>query len=220
MPVKQPRPGELDPIETASRDEIAALQLQRLKDTLSRTYHQVPHYKRKFDEAGVHPDDLKTLSDLAKFPFTTKADLRENYPFGLFAVPREQVVRIHASSGTTGKPTVVGYTQRDIDHWADLVARSIRASGGRAGDIIHVAYGYGLFTGGLGAHYGAERLGCTVVPMSGGQTEKQVQLITDFRPDLIMVTPSYALVLAEEFERQGISPDQISLQVGIFGAEP
>ena len=220
MPVKQARPGELDPIETASRDEIAALQLARLKATLTRTYQQVPHYNRKFDEAGVHPDDLKSLSDLAKFPFTTKADLRENYPFGLFAVPREQVVRIHASSGTTGKPTVVGYTQRDIDHWADLVARSIRASGGRAGDIIHVAYGYGLFTGGLGAHYGAERLGCTVVPMSGGQTEKQVQLITDFRPDLIMVTPSYALVLAEEFERQGISPDQISLQVGIFGAEP
>lgn len=220
MPVKQARPGELDPIETASRDEIAALQLARLKATLTRTYQQVPHYTRKFDEAGVHPDDLKSLSDLAKFPFTTKADLRENYPFGLFAVPREQVVRIHASSGTTGKPTVVGYTQRDIDHWADLVARSIRASGGRAGDIIHVAYGYGLFTGGLGAHYGAERLGCTVVPMSGGQTEKQVQLITDFRPDLIMVTPSYALVLAEEFERQGISPDQISLQVGIFGAEP
>ena len=220
MPVKQPRPGELDPIETASRDEIAALQLQRLKDTLQRTYAQVPHYRRKFEQAGVHPDDLHTLADLAKFPFTTKADLRENYPFGLFAVPREQVVRIHASSGTTGKPTVVGYTQRDIDHWADLVARSIRASGGRAGDIIHVAYGYGLFTGGLGAHYGAERLGCTVIPMSGGQTEKQVQLITDFRPDLIMVTPSYALVLAEEFERQGIAPDQISLQVGIFGAEP
>ncbi len=220
MPVKQPRPGELDPIETASRDEIAALQLQRLKDTLQRTYAQVPHYRRKFEQAGVHPDDLHTLADLAKFPFTTKADLRENYPFGLFAVPREQVVRIHASSGTTGKPTVVGYTQRAIDHWADLVALSIRASGGRAGDIIHVAYGYGLFTGGLGAHYGAERLGCTVIPMSGGQTEKQVQLITDFRPDLIMVTPSYALVLAEEFERQGIAPDQISLQVGIFGAEP
>ncbi len=220
MPVKQPRPGELNPIETASRDEIAALQLQRLKDTLQRTYAQVPHYRRKFEQAGVHPDDLHTLADLAKFPFTTKADLRENYPFGLFAVPREQVVRIHASSGTTGKPTVVGYTQRDIDHWADLVARSIRASGGRAGDIIHVAYGYGLFTGGLGAHYGAERLGCTVIPMSGGQTEKQVQLITDFRPDLIMVTPSHALVLAEEFERQGIAPDQISLQVGIFGAEP
>ncbi|TDQ38810.1 phenylacetate--CoA ligase PaaK [Tepidicella xavieri] len=220
MPVKRPGPGDLEPIETASRDEISALQLQRLKWTLKHAYDNVPHYKQKFDAAGVHPDDLKTLADLAKFPFTTKADLRDNYPFGLFAVPREQVVRIHASSGTTGKPTVVGYTQRDIDTWANLVARSIRAAGGRPGDIVHVAYGYGLFTGGLGAHYGAERLGCTVIPMSGGQTERQVQLIMDFKPDIIMVTPSYSLVIAEEFERQGITPDQISLKVGIFGAEP
>lgn len=220
MPVKRPGPGDLEPIETASRDEISALQLQRLKWTLKHAYDNVPHYKQKFDAAGVHPDDLKTLADLAKFPFTTKADLRDNYPFGLFAVPREQVVRIHASSGTTGKPTVVGYTQRDIDTWANLVARSIRAAGGRPGDIVHVAYGYGLFTGGLGAHYGAERLGCTVIPMSGGQTERQVQLIMDFKPDIIMVTPSYSLVIAEEFERQGITPEQISLKVGIFGAEP
>lgn len=220
MPVKRPGPGDLEPIETASRDEISALQLQRLKWTLKHAYDNVPHYKQKFDAAGVHPDDLKTLADLAKFPFTTKADLRDNYPFGLFAVPRQQVVRIHASSGTTGKPTVVGYTQRDIDTWANLVARSIRAAGGRPGDIVHVAYGYGLFTGGLGAHYGAERLGCTVIPMSGGQTERQVQLIMDFKPDIIMVTPSYSLVIAEEFERQGITPDQISLKVGIFGAEP
>jgi phenylacetate-CoA ligase len=220
MPVKQPRPGDLDPIETASRDEISALQLQRLKWTLKHAYDNVPHYQQKFDAAGVHPDDLKTLADLARFPFTTKADLRDNYPFGLFAVPRTQVSRVHASSGTTGKPTVVGYTKGDIDRWADLVARSIRAAGGRPGDICHVAYGYGLFTGGLGAHYGAERAGCTVIPMSGGQTEKQVQLIMDFKPDLIMVTPSYSLVIAEEFERLGIAPEQISLKVGIFGAEP
>ncbi|MDM7464044.1 MAG: phenylacetate--CoA ligase [Tepidimonas taiwanensis] len=220
MPVKAPRPGDLEPIETASRDEIAALQLERLRWTLRHAYDNVPHYRAKFDAAGVHPDDLKTLADLAKFPFTTKADLRDNYPFGLFAVPRERVVRVHASSGTTGKPTVVGYTQRDIDTWANLVARSIRAAGGRPGDIVHVAYGYGLFTGGLGAHHGAERLGCTVIPMSGGQTERQVQLIQDFKPDIIMVTPSYALVLAEAFEQQGIGPDQISLKVGIFGAEP
>ena len=220
MPVKHPGPGDLDPIETASRDEISALQLQRLKWTLKHAYDNVPHYKQKFDAAGVHPDDLKTLADLAKFPFTTKADLRDNYPFGLFAVPRSQVSRVHASSGTTGKPTVVGYTKGDIDRWADLVARSIRAAGGRPGDICHIAYGYGLFTGGLGAHYGAERAGCTVVPMSGGQTEKQVQLIQDFKPDIIMVTPSYSLVIAEEFERQGIPPEQISLKVGIFGAEP
>ena len=220
MPVKAPRPGDLEPIETASRDEIAALQLERLRWTLRHAYDNVPHYRAKFDAAGVHPDDLKTLADLAKFPFTTKADLRDNYHFGLFAVPRERVVRVHASSGTTGKPTVVGYTQRDIDTWANLVARSIRAAGGRPGDIVHVAYGYGLFTGGLGAHYGAERLGCTVIPMSGGQTERQVQLIQDFKPDIIMVTPSYALVLAEAFEQQGIGPDQISLKVGIFGAEP
>ena len=220
MPVKSPRPGDLDPIETASRDEVSALQLQRLKWSLQHAYDNVPHYRKKFDDKGVHPSDLKTLADLAKFPFTTKADLRDNYPFGLFAVPREQVVRVHASSGTTGKPTVVGYTQGDIDRWADLVARSIRAAGGRKGDIVHVAYGYGLFTGGLGAHYGAERLGATVIPMSGGQTEKQVQLIMDFKPDVIMVTPSYSLVIAEEFERQGIKPEDISLKVGIFGAEP
>ena len=220
MTVKRPKPGDLESIETASRDEIAALQLQRLQWTLRHAYENVPHYRRKFQEAGVHPDDLKTLADLARFPFTTKSDLRENYPFGLFAVPREQVVRVHASSGTTGKPTVVGYTRQDIDHWANLMARSIRASGGRAGDICHVSYGYGLFTGGLGAHYGAERLGCTVIPVSGGQTEKQVQLILDFKPDIILVTPSYSLVIAEEFERLGIAPEDISLKVGIFGAEP
>ncbi len=220
MTVRHPQPGELDPIELASRDEIAALQLQRLQWTVRHAYDNVPHYRKKFDAKGVHPDDLKTLADIAKFPFTTKADLRENYPFGMFAVPREQVVRVHASSGTTGKPTVVGYTRNDINNWADLAARSIRAAGGRAGDICHVAYGYGLFTGGLGAHYGAERLGCTVVPMSGGQTEKQVQLILDFKPDIIMVTPSYSLVIAEEFERLGVAPQDISLKVGIFGAEP
>lgn len=220
MTSKLPTPGELDPIELASRDEIATLQLQRLKWSVRHAYDNVPHYKKKFDDKGVHPDDLKTLGDLAKFPFTTKSDLRDNYPFGMFAVPRQQVSRIHASSGTTGKPTVVGYTRKDIDTWADLAARSIRAAGGRAGDICHVAYGYGLFTGGLGAHYGAESLGCTVIPMSGGQTEKQVQLILDFQPDIIMVTPSYSLVIAEEFERQGIAPQDISLKVGIFGAEP
>ena len=220
MPVKQPAPGDLDPIETASRDEIAALQLQRLRWTLQHAYDNVPHYRAKFDAKGVHPSDLKTLADIAKFPFTTKSDLRDNYPFGLFAVPRNQVARVHASSGTTGKPTVVGYTLKDIDNWANLVARSIRAAGGRPGDICHIAYGYGLFTGGLGAHYGAERAGCTVIPMSGGQTEKQVQLIQDFRPDIIMVTPSYSLVIAEEFARQGVAPEDISLQVGIFGAEP
>ncbi len=220
MPVKAPRPGELEPIETASRDELQALQLERLQWTLRHAYENVPHYRRAFDAAGVHPSDCRSLADLAKFPFTTKADLRAHYPFGMFAVPREQVVRIHASSGTTGKPTVVGYTQGDIDRWADLVARSIRASGGRAGDIVHVAYGYGLFTGGMGAHYGAERLGCTVVPMSGGQTEKQVQLIEDFRPDIIMVTPSYMQVIVEEFRRQGKDPRAMSVSVGIFGAEP
>lgn len=220
MPVKKPMPGDLEHIETASRDEIAALQLERMKWTLKHAYENVPHYKQKFDEKGVHPDDLKTLADLAKFPFTTKTDLRDNYPFGLFAVPRNKVARIHASSGTTGKPIVVGYTLKDIDTWANLVARSIRAAGGRAGDTCHIAYGYGLFTGGMGAHYGAERAGCMVVPMSGGQTEKQVQLIQDFQPEIIMVTPSYSLVIAEEFERQGISPDDISLKLGIFGAEP
>jgi len=220
MPVKTPAPGDLEPIERASRDEIAALQLQRLRTTLQHAYDHVPHYRQAFDAQGVHPSDLKQLSDLAKFPFTTKKDLRDNYPFGLFAVPREKVARIHASSGTTGKPTVVGYTLKDIDHWANLVARSIRASGGRPGDIVHVAYGYGLFTGGLGAHYGAERAGCTVIPMSGGQTEKQVQLIQDFKPDLIMVTPSYMQVIIEEFVRQGLDPRESSLKVGIFGAEP
>jgi phenylacetate-CoA ligase len=210
----------LEPIEKASRDELVAVQTERLKWSLKHAYENVPHYRRKFDEAGVHPDDLKTLADLAKFPFTTKQDLRENYPFGMFAVPREEVVRVHASSGTTGKPTVVGYTQNDIDMWATVVARSIRAAGGKRGDIIHVAYGYGLFTGGLGAHYGAEKLGATVIPMSGGQTEKQVQLIMDFQPDIIMVTPSYILNIADEFKRQGIDPRETRLRLGIFGAEP
>jgi phenylacetate-CoA ligase len=220
MPVKHPAPGELEPIETASRDELQALQLQRLRWSLNHAYENVPHYRRAFDAKGVHPSGLKSLADLAKFPFTTKKELRENYPFGMFAVPREQVVRVHASSGTTGKPTVVGYTQGDIDRWADLVARSIRASGGRRGDMVHIAYGYGLFTGGLGAHYGAEKLGCTVIPMSGGQTEKQVQLMIDFRPDIIMVTPSYMQVIIEEFRRQGLDPREMSVKVGIFGAEP
>ena len=220
MPVFQPAAHELEPIERASRDELQALQLQRLQDTLRRVYENVPHYRQAFDAAGVHPEDCRSLADLAKFPFTVKADLRRHYPFGLFAVPRQQVVRLHASSGTTGKPTVVGYTQADIDTWAHLMARSIRAAGGRAGDIVQVAYGYGLFTGGLGAHYGAEALGCTVVPLGGGQTEKQVQLIEDFRPDLIMVTPSYMQVIVEEFRRQGKDPRATSLAVGIFGAEP
>jgi phenylacetate-CoA ligase len=220
MTVKTPAPGDLEAIETASRDELQALQLERLRWSLQHAYANVPHYKASFDKAGVHPSDLKQLADLAKFPFTTKHDLRANYPFGMFAVPREQLARIHASSGTTGKPTVVGYTLKDVDHWANLVARSIRAAGGRAGDLVHVAYGYGLFTGGLGAHYGAERLGCTVIPMSGGQTEKQVQLITDFKPDIIMVTPSYMQVLIEEFTRQGLDARESSLKVGIFGAEP
>jgi phenylacetate-CoA ligase len=220
MPVKQPNRAELEPIETASRDELLALQLDRLKKTLTHVYDHVPHYRRKFDAVHVTPGDLGSLADLAKFPFTTKQDLRDNYPFGMFAVPREQVVRIHASSGTTGKPTVVGYTAKDIDTWATVMARSIRAAGGRAGDIIHVAYGYGLFTGGLGAHYGAEKLGATVIPMSGGMTERQVQLIADFKPDIIMVTPSYMLAIAEEMERQGHDPRLSSLKVGIFGAEP
>ena len=220
MPVRTPQPGDLEPIERASQDELRALQLQRLRWSLQHAYDHVPHYRRAFDDKGVHPSDCQSLADLARFPFTTKADLRANYPFGMFAVPREQVVRVHASSGTTGKPTVVGYTQTDIDHWADLAARSIRAAGGRAGDMVHVAYGYGLFTGGLGAHYGAERLGCTVVPMGGGQTEKQVQLIEDFKPDIIMVTPSYMQVIVEEFRRQGKDPRAMSLKVGIFGAEP
>ena len=215
-----PRPGDLDPIETASRDEISALQLERLKTTLDHAYRNSPHYRARFDEAGVHPDDLRTLSDLAKFPFTVKKDLRDTYPFGMFAVPREKIARIHASSGTTGKPTVVGYTQNDIEMWATCVARSIRAAGGRAGDICHVAYGYGLFTGGLGAHYGAEKLGCTVIPISGGMTERQVCLIQDFKPRIIMVTPSYMLSILDEFRRQGIDPRSSSLAVGIFGAEP
>ena len=220
MPVRTPKPGELDPIETASRDELIALQQERLAWSLQHAYEHVPHYRRKFDAAGVHPQDLTSLADLARFPFTTKQDLRDTYPFGMFAVPREQVVRIHASSGTTGRPTVVGYTARDIDMWATVMARSIRAAGGRAGDIIHVAYGYGLFTGGLGAHYGAERLGATVIPMSGGMTERQVALIQDFKPSIIMVTPSYMLAIAEEMQKQGIDPKQSSLQIGIFGAEP
>lgn len=220
MPVKRPLPGDLEPIEIASRDEITALQLKRMQWSLKHAYDNVPHHKQAFDAKGVHPDDLKTLADLAKFPFMTKTDLRDHYPFGLFAVPRDQVARLHASSGTTGKSIVVGYTLQDIDNWAHLVARSIRAAGGRAGDMVHNAYGYGMFTGGLGAHYGAERLGCTVVPMSGGQTERQVQQIVDFQPQIIMVTPSYSLVIAEEFERLGITPDEISLKVGIFGAEP
>jgi phenylacetate-CoA ligase len=211
---------ELEPIETASRDELRALQLERLKWSLGHAYEHVEHYRRRFDAAGVHPSDLKELTDLGRFPLMTKSDLRENYPFGLFAVPREKVLRIHASSGTTGKPTVVGYTARDLDIWAGLVARSIRAAGGRQGDMVHIAYGYGLFTGGLGAHYGAERLGCTVIPMSGGQTEKQVQLIQDFKPRIIMVTPSYMLVLLEEMVRQGFDPRASSLRIGIFGAEP
>ncbi|KFI05915.1 phenylacetate--CoA ligase PaaK [Massilia sp. BSC265] len=220
MVQRNPDPNELEPIERASRDELQALQLGRLKWSLHHAYENVPHYRAAFDEAGVHPSDLKTLSDLARFPFTDKKTLRDNYPFGLFAVPREQVVRIHASSGTTGKATVVGYTRHDIDTWAGVVARSIRAAGGRSGDMVHISYGYGLFTGGLGAHYGAEKLGCTVIPMSGGQTEKQVQLIQDFQPAIIMVTPSYMLNIIEEFTRQGIDPATSSLKVGIFGAEP
>ena len=220
MNAKRHPSAPLEAIETASRDEISALQLKRLKWSIRHTYDNVAPYREKCKKQGVHPDDLKRLSDLSKFPFMVKNDLRDHYPFGLFAVPREQVARLHASSGTTGKSIVVGYTWRDLDHWANMVARSIRAAGGRPGDMGHVAYGYGMFTGGLGAHYGAERLGCTVVPMSGGQTEKQVTQIVDFRPDIIMVTPSYSLVIAEEFERRGIAPKDISLRVGIFGAEP
>ncbi len=215
-----PNKADLDPIEIASIDEIRNLQLDRLKWSLRHAYDNVPMYRQRFDEAGVHPDDLQSLSDLARFPFTYKNDLRENYPFGLFAVPREQIIRVHASSGTTGKPTVVGYTQGDIDNWADLVARSLRASGLRRGDMVHNAYGYGLFTGGLGAHYGIERLGATVVPMSGGQTGKQVDLITDFKPDGIMVTPSYMLNILEQYHKIGLDPRECSLAVGVFGAEP
>ena len=215
-----PDKASLDAIEIASRDEISSLQLERLKWSLRHAYDNVPHYQGKFDAAGIAPDDLSDLSDLAKFPFLVKDDLRRNYPFAMFAVPRAQVVRVHASSGTTGIPTVVGYTQTDIDNWAGLMARSIRAAGGRPGDIAHVAYGYGLFTGGLGAHYGAERLGCTVIPMSGGGTQRQVQLINDFKPDIILATPSYTLTIADEFERMGIDPRETALKVGIHGAEP
>ncbi len=215
-----PARDSLDPIEIASRDEISSLQLERLRWTLNHAYSNVAHYKQQFDNAGVHPDDLKSLEDISKFPFTVKSDLRDNYPFDMFAVPREQVARIHASSGTTGKPTVVGYTQTDIDNWATLVARSMRASGTKPGDIVHVAYGYGLFTGGLGAHYGAEKLGCTVVPVSGGMTERQVTLIQDFKPSTIMVTPSYILSILDAFNAHNIDPRDTSLDVGIFGAEP
>ena len=215
-----PAKDSLDAIEIASLDEIRALQLVRLQWSLNHAYENVAMYRKRFDDAGVHPSDLKSLSDLAKFPFTYKTDLRDNYPFGLFAVPREQIARIHASSGTTGKPTVVGYTRNDLSNWADLVARSMRASGTRPGDIVHVAYGYGLFTGGLGAHFGAERLGCTVVPISGGMTERQVTLINDFKPGTIMVTPSYMLNILEGFRKAGLDPRACSLDVGIFGAEP
>jgi len=209
-----------EPIELASRDEITALQLSRLRWSLQHAYDNVAHYRKAFDAKGVHPGDLKELSDLRLFPITAKADLRDNYPFGMFAVPREQVARIHASSGTTGRPTVVGYTAKDIDTWANLVARSLRAGGVRSTDRVHVAYGYGLFTGGLGAHYGAERLGCTVIPMSGGMTERQIQLITDFEPDAIMVTPSYMLTIVDAMQRAGTDPQSSSLRTGIFGAEP
>ncbi|WP_405445823.1 phenylacetate--CoA ligase PaaK [Streptomyces erythrochromogenes] len=212
--------GFHDEGERLGRDELAALQLTRLRATLHRAYERVPFYRQAFDKAGVHPDDCRSLTDLALFPLTTKADLRDQYPFGMFAVPRSEVRRIHASSGTTGRPTVVGYTDGDLSTWSDVVARSIRAAGGRPGQIVHIAYGYGLFTGGLGAHYGAERLGCTVVPASGGMTDRQVRLIEDFRPEVIMVTPSYMLTLLDEMERQGIDPRATSLRTGIFGAEP
>lgn len=220
LPDLTPDRASLDPIEIASRDEIAGLQLARLQWTLRHAYDNVPLYRAKFDAAGVHPDDCRRLEDLRRFPFTTKADLRSAYPYGMFAVPRDQIRRIHASSGTTGKPTVVGYTENDIRTWAQVMARSIRASGVRPGQRVHVAYGYGLFTGGLGAHYGVEALGCTVIPMSGGQTEKQVQLLVDFEPDAIMVTPSYMLAILDEFRRQGVDPRATALKVGIFGAEP
>ena len=210
----------LEPIEKASIDEMRSLQLKRLQQTLQYAYANSPVYRAKFDAAGVHPDDCKTLADMAKFPFTTKSDLRDSYPFGMFAVPRENCARIHASSGTTGKPTVVGYTLKDIDTWSTVVARSIRAGGAKPGDMVHISYGYGLFTGGMGAHYGAEKLGLTVVPFGGGQTERQVQLIQDFKSNIIMVTPSYMLAIADEFERQGIDPKTSSLRIGIFGAEP
>jgi len=215
-----PRKQDFDPIEIAPRDEIAALQLKRLQWSLKHAYDNVAHYRKAFDQAGVRPNDLKTLSDLAKFPFTTKGDLRANYPFGMFAAPLERIARIHASSGTTGKPTVVGYTARDLEMWADVMARSFRACGGRPGMKVHNAYGYGLFTGGLGAHAGAERLGCTVIPISGGMTERQVQLIIDFEPDIITVTPSYMLAILDEFRAKGIDPRKSSLKIGVFGAEP
>ena len=215
-----PKPGDLEPIETAPVEQLRELQLQRLQWTLRHAYDNVPAYRAKFDDAGVHPDDCRSLEDLAKFPFTAKADLRDNYPFGMFAVPTDQVVRVHASSGTTGRATVVGYTRQDIDTWAQVMARSIRAAGGRAGMRVHVAYGYGLFTGGLGAHYGAEALGCMTIPVSGGMTARQVQLIGDFEPDIIMVTPSYMLSIIDEMEVQGVDPRGTSLKVGIFGAEP
>src|SRR6266508_1061547 len=220
MQDRTPAPDTLDPIERASIDELRALQLDRLQWSLRHAYDNVPHYRAAFEAAGVHPDDCKDLADLARFPLTTKQDLRENYPFGMFAVPRSQVRRVHASSGTTGRPTVVGYTAADIDTWSAVMARSIRAAGGRPGDKVHIAYGYGLFTGGLGAHYGAEALGCTVIPVSGGMTERQVTLIRDFAPDVIMVTPSYMLAIVDEMERQGVDPKSTSLKVGIFGAEP
>ncbi len=220
MQNRTPHSESLEPIERASRDELVALQLQRLRATVLRTYENVPHYRSAFDAIGVHPADIRELSDISKLPFTTKSDLRENYPFGMLAVPREQVARLHASSGTTGKATVVGYTKEDIANWAALMARSLRAGGVRPGDRVHVAYGYGLFTGGLGAHYGAEELGCTVIPVSGGMTERQVTLIRDFEPDVIMVTPSYMLAIVDEMERQNIDPASTSLKVGVFGAEP
>ncbi|MEE4377002.1 MAG: phenylacetate--CoA ligase PaaK [Candidatus Competibacteraceae bacterium] len=217
---RPPQPNELEPIETASQDELKAVQLERLIWSLNHSYNNVPFYKQHFDSHGVHPNDLKSLEDLAKFPFTVKKNMRDNYPFGMFGAPMDDIVRIHASSGTTGKPTVVGYTQKDIDNWANLMVRSIRAAGGRRSDKIHISYGYGLFTGGLGAHYGAERLGAAVIPMGGGQTEKQVQLIRDFQPDIIMVTPSYMLNIIDEMARQGLDPRSTSLRIGIFGAEP
>ncbi|MFG1673592.1 phenylacetate--CoA ligase PaaK [Micromonospora sp. NPDC049282] len=220
MQDRTPRPDALDPVERIGLDELRALQLDRLRRSLRHAYDHVPHYRRAFDDAGAHPDDARDLADLARFPFTAKAELRENYPFGMFAVPRERIARLHASSGTTGRPTVVGYTRADLNTWATLMARSIRAAGGRRGDRVHVAYGYGLFTGGLGAHYGAEELGCTVIPVSGGMTERQVMLIRDLEPEVIMVTPSYMLAIVDEMERQGVDPRATSLRVGVFGAEP
>ena len=219
LEVKERR-ADLEPIETAGREELAALQLERMRWSIRHAYDNVKFYKDSFDAAGVHPDDLKSLADLAKFPFTTKQDLRDNYPFGMFAVPEADICRVHASSGTTGKPTVVGYTKKDIETWAGVVARSIRAAGGKPGDKVHIAYGYGLFTGGLGAHYGAEALGCTVIPMSGGMTERQVRLIEDFKPEIIMVTPSYMLSILDEYRKEGLDPRKSSIKIGIFGAEP